>query len=175
MSYLVVNIVDGQLKVIRERNTWDEAVAVAAKMAAEQTDVSEEDARIELDRDANFVRGDIDVEIAQADDEGEEEPLAPPPRPEIEAMFECPSCGSHRLEEVLTGVTVSSPITSVGEGGDIDYGEPVCHEDGEVNRYQCLDCGWIIKQQDEPITQCDELWEYMNDPDRECKPGSFKK
>ena len=57
--------------------------------------------------------------------------------------FTCPKCGSHRLEEVMTNVTIYSPIKSYSiEDGEIDfeYGNQN-NEDGAVERYQCMDCG----------------------------------
>jgi hypothetical protein len=57
--------------------------------------------------------------------------------------FTCPECKSHRLEEVMVNVTLTSVITRIGEGGDLDYGLQI-PEDGEIERYQCVDCGWVI-------------------------------
>ena len=61
--------------------------------------------------------------------------------------FTCPLCGTHRIEEVMTGVTVSSEITTLhtGEGlGDCEYASS-CNEGGEVDRFQCMNCGYAIK------------------------------
>jgi len=67
----------------------------------------------------------------------------PEPKTETEG-FTCPKCGSHRLEEVMTGVTVTSSVISVRDGGDIEYGLQ-SNEDGEVDCYQCMDCGLAIE------------------------------
>lgn len=57
--------------------------------------------------------------------------------------FVCFKCSGTTLEEVMTGVTVSTTITSVGDQGDVEYGEAT-NENGEVSHYQCLDCGYIL-------------------------------
>ena len=60
--------------------------------------------------------------------------------------FTCPNCQGHRLEEIMSGVTVASTVNSFEiEDGDIsfDYGEQ-SNEDGTIDRYQCMDCGHSI-------------------------------
>lgn len=73
--------------------------------------------------------------------------------------FTCKRCGSHRLEEVMTDVVVSSEITDVGEGGDIEYGN-VANDGGVVDRYQCLNCGEKV------ATDLQELCEVLGVPGR---------
>jgi predicted RNA-binding Zn-ribbon protein involved in translation (DUF1610 family) len=60
-------------------------------------------------------------------------------------QFTCPSCGSHRLEEVMDGVCVSTEVLDVAPGGDLDFGD-CSHDDGVVDRYQCLNCGWQVPE-----------------------------
>ena len=69
MTYLILNIVEGKVGTIKQRDTWEEALAVAVKMAAEQCNVPEDQIREELENDTNFVspNDDIEVMIAQAD------------------------------------------------------------------------------------------------------------
>jgi DNA-directed RNA polymerase subunit RPC12/RpoP len=71
----------------------------------------------------------------------------------------CENCGGTRLEEIMTGVTQSSEITDVGEGGDISYNlETSAGDSGEVDRYQCIDCGNHVRDADgNTITDCDVL------------------
>ena len=59
------------------------------------------------------------------------------------AEFTCPECQHHRIEEIMEDVVVSSVIESIGEGGDIDYGNQ-SNDDGEVVRYQCMNCGYAL-------------------------------
>ena len=69
--YLVINLVEGKLGVIRERATWEEAVDLAVEMGGEQCDTPADAIRSELEEDGNFQspNGDIVVHIAQAEDE----------------------------------------------------------------------------------------------------------
>jgi hypothetical protein len=71
----------------------------------------------------------------------------------------CPNCGGTRLEEIMTGVTQSSEITDVGEGGDISYNlETSAGDSGEVSRYQCINCGNHVQDDcGDTITDCDVL------------------
>lgn len=70
--------------------------------------------------------------------------------------FTCPECEGTRLEEVMVGVTVTSTITFVGEGGDIEYGDE-SHDDGSVACYQCVDCGWAIPE----VCDSEGLYKYL--------------
>jgi len=75
--------------------------------------------------------------------------------------FTCPNCGEHRLEEIMIGVTVASTILDV-EDGSVDYGEQ-SNEDGEVQNYQCMDCGAVLTNDMLPITDPEELWQWLED------------
>lgn len=70
--------------------------------------------------------------------------------------FTCPECGCHVLEEVMSDVTVTTVIKSVGEGGDIEYGLQ-SNEGGEIVAYQCQSCGWEIPD----VADCESLYEYL--------------
>jgi len=75
--------------------------------------------------------------------------------------FKCPNCKDTRLEEVIVNVTVVSEICDIGEGGDIFYGEQ-SNEGGEVERYQCMGCGFVIPNEDnEPVRDCVGLYEWL--------------
>lgn len=69
----------------------------------------------------------------------------------------------------MIDVTLSSEISDVGEGGDIDYktnGESA-GDSGEVDRYQCVNCGAHVKDANgETITDCDELYTRLQELDR---------
>jgi rubredoxin len=76
----------------------------------------------------------------------------------VEEVFTCPTCGGHRLEEVLVGVVLYSVIDYVGASGGVEYG-PENHEDGDIDRYQCVDCGWVM----EGVTEEQELFAYLEE------------
>lgn len=69
--YLIINLIEGKVGVIRERDTFDEAVAIATAMAAEQCGVESAEIQQELETDHNFVPngGGFEVVIAQANDD----------------------------------------------------------------------------------------------------------
>ena len=69
--YLIVNVVEGKVGCIKQRDTWNEAVEIAVKLATEQCGTAADTIRAELEKDVNFVtpEGDIEVMIAQADDD----------------------------------------------------------------------------------------------------------
>ena len=77
--------------------------------------------------------------------------------------FTCPACGGHKLEEVLENATVSSLVLDLCIQGDIancDYGKPTI-EDGEVVRYQCFDCGYILSVEEEDVDSLQELASWL--------------
>ena len=57
--------------------------------------------------------------------------------------FKCEKCGCEKMEEVMINVTQSSVIASV-EDGCLEYGN-ISSDGGEVDRYQCVKCGEVIK------------------------------
>ncbi len=72
-------------------------------------------------------------------------------------MFsKCPSC-KHQLEEIMIDVMVASVIVSISECGDITYGDQT-NDGGTVDRYQCMQCEYVIPSITDPI----ELYDFMN-------------
>jgi hypothetical protein len=70
MSFLIVNIVDGRLGVVKERKTIKLAINEAVRIAHEQqSDVPEEEIRAEIEQDGNWSsnQGDIWVHIVQSE------------------------------------------------------------------------------------------------------------
>ena len=64
-------------------------------------------------------------------------------------IFTCPECQSHRLESCEEG-PYNSEILHIDKDGDFDYGK--IEADGSVDRFQCLDCGYILCGEDkQPI------------------------
>jgi predicted RNA-binding Zn-ribbon protein involved in translation (DUF1610 family) len=76
--------------------------------------------------------------------------------------FTCPDCGTHRLECCEDG-PYNSEILNIDEEGDFDYGE--INADGQVERYQCLKCGFVLKSGEgfaaHTITENDEVVEWI--------------
>ena len=75
-------------------------------------------------------------------------------------QFTCPNCGTHRLEEIMSDVSVASEIASINEEGDHDYGEQT-NEDGYIAKYQCIHCGHILMNNGSVITDCIEMAEWV--------------
>jgi len=67
--------------------------------------------------------------------------------------FVCPSCGDNRLEAVLDG-SHTTAIVSIFKGGDIEYGE--MYSNGDMERFQCVSCGYIITKDDDSRTPDDQ-------------------
>jgi len=84
----------------------------------------------------------------------------------IDEHFECPSCKSHRIEEIMSGVVVASIVEGVGFGGYVDYGDQ-SNDDGVVDRYQCVNCGWTVPG----VRDTEELFNWLKDPG--CYKTSF--
>ena len=57
------------------------------------------------------------------------------------------------LEEILEEVVQSTTILDIDEEGCIDYGDHSL-DAGEVDRYQCVGCGFVLKINDDIV--CDE-------------------
>jgi predicted RNA-binding Zn-ribbon protein involved in translation (DUF1610 family) len=82
--------------------------------------------------------------------------------------FVCPSCGGHRLEEVLDNALVETPVTfqiepSRRTGMRMIYGVARCVE-GEIIKYQCS-CGFAPSNKDgEYICDDSALEEWLNNP-----------
>lgn len=73
-------------------------------------------------------------------------------------QFKCPQCGKIVLEEVMVEVTQSSSISAIEDDNGVvflDYGNSST-DGGEVERYQCMDCSYIL---------VDEEGNNINDPD----------
>ena len=69
--------------------------------------------------------------------------------------FKCPKCGFNRMEEVMTGVTVSTIINDLGiedEFIDCNYGN-ASNDGGEVDRYQCVSCGHVVATNEEDLIE----------------------
>ena len=69
-------------------------------------------------------------------------------------QFTCPTCGQHRLEEVMSEVTVASVVTqiTIDDGvANFEYGEQ-SNEGGKVERFQCIECGYVLELDGVPIT-----------------------
>ncbi|MBD3249495.1 hypothetical protein GF336_05600 [Candidatus Woesearchaeota archaeon] len=61
--------------------------------------------------------------------------------------FRCPCCGHDVLEEIMEQSVISSEVRAVWEF-EIDYGGQIS-QDGHVERYQCSNCGRVIKDEND--------------------------
>ena len=77
----------------------------------------------------------------------------------MKVQFRCPKCGYTCLEEIMVNVTVISSVYDIDiEDGvaDCDY-DDVGHEDGEVDRYQCDCCGFVLKVNGDTVNDLEGL------------------
>ena len=58
--------------------------------------------------------------------------------------FKCPECSDTRLQEICSGVVQSATCDFITDTGIIDYGE-TSYDGGELSHYQCLKCGYVIR------------------------------
>jgi len=70
--------------------------------------------------------------------------------------FKCPQCDSTRIEEVLTAVTQTTEIKEVIIDEEtfesVEYGEAT-FDGGEVEKFQCLKCGFHIAENSDELTE----------------------
>jgi len=83
----------------------------------------------------------------------------------ISELFKCPQCFNHRLQEVRINVTVTTAVEMLGGAGDVQYGEQT-REDGTMERFQCIDCGWAVPD----ATTAGELYDLLTCPESPCRP-----
>ncbi len=81
--------------------------------------------------------------------------------------FKCPNkrnkCTSNSVEEVMVNVVQSSTIDYIDEEGYVDY-ENTSTDGGEVDRYQCCQCGYVLKDElGGTIDTPEELVEWLKD------------
>ncbi|MCK9279140.1 MAG: hypothetical protein M0P71_00730 [Melioribacteraceae bacterium] len=65
----------------------------------------------------------------------------------MKKKFSCPECQCDIVEEVTEHVTVSYPIIQINineEDVEADYDDAI-NEGGELSRFQCSNCGFIIE------------------------------
>ncbi len=77
--------------------------------------------------------------------------------------FKCPKCNHNQLEEVMINVVQSSTISEIDSEEYIDY-ENSSTDGGEVDRYQCSQCGYVLKNElGGTIDTPEELVEWLKD------------
>ena len=78
--------------------------------------------------------------------------------------FKCPKCSHTVLEEVLTDVVQSSTCDCITEEGIVDYGL-VSYDGGNLDRYQCLNCGFVLKNEEFkwPVSDDEELAKWLKE------------
>jgi transcription elongation factor Elf1 len=73
----------------------------------------------------------------------------------VDKVFTCPQCGGHRLEEVMVGVISYSEVTDIEQtdtGLACEYGETT-HDEGELARFQCLDCRHVVAESEDDLAE----------------------
>jgi len=72
--------------------------------------------------------------------------------------FTCPKCGKNELGSVEQ-IIMTYPITRISDDGDLEYDtDRVIAGDGEVLAYQCINCGFELKdEQGVSIHDCLQL------------------
>ena len=91
----------------------------------------------------------------------------------MKVEFKCPKCGSSGLEEVMINVTTTSFVNDI----EIEDGVANCEydqvglDDGEVDHYQCSECGYVLEVNGITIDNLESLAEWLEDhnPDKEWK------
>ena len=80
-------------------------------------------------------------------------------------VFTCPTCKSHRLECIENG-EYNSEVLNIDEEGDFDFGD--INASGEVERFQCLKCGFVLICKEEGyneyiLTEHEEVVEWIKE------------
>lgn len=57
----------------------------------------------------------------------------------------------------MSAVVVATVIDEIYEGGDYEYSDQT-NEGGVVERFQCVDCGWIIQSGGRTIDDQEQLY-----------------
>jgi len=71
--------------------------------------------------------------------------------------FKCPNCKCVVLEEVLTDVTQSSNVLSVGAEAEAEYGN-ASTDGGVLDRIQCIECGEMIAKTYDELVEKAKGW-----------------
>ena len=75
--------------------------------------------------------------------------------------FKCPSCSREDLEVVQTDVVMTSQVVDIDEEGYFEY-DLIDTGGGCVDRYQCLNCGYVLKDDDgQAVTTEEEVVEWV--------------
>jgi len=69
--------------------------------------------------------------------------------------FKCPSCNKEDLEIVETDITMTSLIVEIDEESCFEY-DLIDTGGGTVGRYQCLECGFVLKDENEQVITTEE-------------------
>lgn len=73
-------------------------------------------------------------------------------------VFTCPSCRQSKIEQIICNAQVCTEIEEVSEKHGVQYRCGYTLSDGQIERYQCENCGFIIRDNmGEPVTTDDEL------------------
>ena len=77
----------------------------------------------------------------------------------MSVKFKCLKCGSSRLECCEDGPYVSEVLV-IDKEGDFEWGE--INASGTVVRFQCLECGFTLKDEsEEPLTDHTDVVQWI--------------
>jgi ribosomal protein S27AE len=74
--------------------------------------------------------------------------------------FQCPTCGKSRLECILDG-SHTCPVLVIDKDGDFEYGP--YESNADVDRWQCLNCGYVISDNEEDILDTEDIAQWCLD------------
>ena len=83
----------------------------------------------------------------------------------MKVEFKCPKCGNDGLEEIMVNVTATSFVNDIDiEDGvaNCDY-EQVGLDDGEVDHYQCTECGHTLEINGDIVNDLEGLAEWFKE------------
>ena len=69
--------------------------------------------------------------------------------------FKCPSCKKEDLEIIETDVIMTSLIVEIDEGNCFEY-DLIDTGGGNVDRFQCSECGFVLKDENEKVITNEE-------------------
>jgi len=79
------------------------------------------------------------------------------PDPENAVKFVCPVCGDNRIEAVMDG-SHTTAVAAMFKSGSVEYGNT--ESNGDMDRFQCVKCGYVINNETEHVLDDDELVEW---------------
>jgi len=78
----------------------------------------------------------------------------------FKVQFDCPVCGTNKIEQVAEGSFVSQLVAIVDNGENVQKDLEITEE--FVQRFQCFECGFVLKDDNgNYISDPEELYEHL--------------